>query len=41
MAKTGAEIIAEALKKEKVEIIFGYPGGAVLDIFDKLYDAGI
>ena len=41
MAKTGAEIIAEALKKAKVEVIFGYPGGAVLDIFDKLYDAGI
>jgi acetolactate synthase-1/2/3 large subunit len=41
MERTGAEIIAEALKKEKVEIIFGYPGGAVLDMFDKLYDAGI
>jgi len=41
MARTGAEIIAEALKKEGVEIIFGYPGGAVLDIFDTLYDAGI
>ena len=41
MERTGAEIIAEALKKENVEIIFGYPGGAVLDMFDKLYDAGI
>ena len=41
MTRTGAEIIAEALKKEGVDIIFGYPGGAVLDIFDKLYDAGI
>jgi len=41
MARTGGEIIAEALKKEGVEIIFGYPGGAVLDIFDKLYEAGI
>jgi len=41
MTRTGAEIIAEALKKEDVDIIFGYPGGAVLDIFDKLYDAGI
>ncbi len=41
MERTGAEIIAEALKKENVEIIFGYPGGAVLDMFDKLYEAGI
>ncbi|MDD5292471.1 MAG: biosynthetic-type acetolactate synthase large subunit, partial [Candidatus Omnitrophica bacterium] len=38
---TGAQIFVEALKKENVEIIFGYPGGQVLPIFDKLYDAGI
>jgi acetolactate synthase-1/2/3 large subunit len=36
---TGAQILLEALKKEKVEVIFGYPGGSVLPIFDKLYDA--
>lgn len=36
---TGAEILIEALKKEKVDIIFGYPGGALLPILDKLYDA--
>lgn len=36
---TGAEILLEALKKEKVDTIFGYPGGALLPIFDKLYDA--
>jgi len=41
MERTGAEVLAEAFKKEGVEIIFGFPGGAVLDIFDKLYDAGI
>jgi len=35
---TGAEIFFECLRREKVEIIFGYPGGAVLPIYDSLYD---
>ena len=35
---TGAEIFFECLKREKVEVIFGYPGGAVLPIYDALYD---
>ncbi len=30
-------MIVEALKKEGVEVIFGYPGGAVIDIYDELY----
>lgn len=34
---TGAEILIESLKRENVEIIFGYPGGAVLPIYDALY----
>lgn len=34
----GAEIFFECLKHEKVEYIFGYPGGAVLPIYDTLYD---
>jgi len=38
MKKTGAEIVIECLKREGVKHIFGYPGGAVLDIFDLLYD---
>ncbi|MFH1753272.1 MAG: thiamine pyrophosphate-binding protein, partial [Candidatus Omnitrophota bacterium] len=38
---TGAEILIEMLKREKVEIVFGYPGGSVLPIFDKLYDADL
>ncbi|HIP93477.1 MAG TPA: acetolactate synthase large subunit, partial [Desulfurobacteriaceae bacterium] len=33
---TGAEIFIRALELEGVEHIFGYPGGAVLDIYDKL-----
>jgi acetolactate synthase-1/2/3 large subunit len=34
---TGAEIFVRALQAEGVEIIFGYPGGAVLHIYDALY----
>jgi acetolactate synthase-1/2/3 large subunit len=37
----GAEILIECLKREGVEVMFGYPGGSVLPIFDKLYDAGL
>ncbi len=37
----GAQILIECLKREGVEVIFGYPGGQVLPIFDKLYDAGL
>ena len=38
MAKlTGAEILLESLKHEKVKVIFGYPGGSVLPLFDKMY----
>jgi acetolactate synthase I/II/III large subunit len=39
--KSGAELMIDALKKENVEVIFGYPGGAVLPIYDKLYDSGL
>lgn len=35
---TGAEIFLESLKHEKVDTIFGYPGGAVLFVYEKLYD---
>jgi len=38
---TGAEILIESLKREGVEVMFGYPGGSVLPIFDKLYDVDI
>ncbi|MBU1887889.1 MAG: biosynthetic-type acetolactate synthase large subunit [Candidatus Omnitrophica bacterium] len=41
MKMTGAKIFIEALKKEGVEIMFGYPGGVVLPIFDALYDSDI
>lgn len=35
---TGADIFFESLKRENVEIVFGYPGGATLKIYEKLYD---
>jgi len=34
---TGAEIVIQALVDQGVEVIFGYPGGAVLPIYDALY----
>ena len=37
MKLTGAQILFNALEKESVDTIFGFPGGAVLDIFDELY----
>jgi acetolactate synthase-1/2/3 large subunit len=41
MKKSGAQIFVESLKMEKVDTIFCYPGGAVLNITDALYDSGI
>jgi len=38
---TGAKILIESLIREGVEVIFGYPGGTVIPIFDCLYDAPI
>ncbi|HEY8344194.1 MAG TPA: biosynthetic-type acetolactate synthase large subunit [Bacillota bacterium] len=37
MKLTGAQILVECLKKEGVEVLFGYPGGKVLSIYDALY----
>ena len=34
---TGAEIVIQTLIEEKVDVIFGYPGGAVLPIYDELF----
>ena len=41
MKMTGAEVIIKALEQEGVEVIFGYPGGAVIPLYDKLYDSSI
>jgi acetolactate synthase-1/2/3 large subunit len=36
---TGAEIVITALREQGVEVMFGYPGGAVLPIYDALFAA--
>ncbi len=36
-ARSGAEVLLRALKEQGVEVIFGYPGGAVLPIYDALF----
>lgn len=37
MEITGAELLVKALKEENVDILFGYPGGQAIDLFDALY----
>ena len=37
MELTGAEIVARCLAEEKVEFVFGYPGGSVLEIYDAIF----
>ena len=39
MKLTGAQVLVECLREQGVDTIFGYPGGAVLPIYDALYDA--
>lgn len=34
---TGAELFVKALKEEKVDTLFAYPGGQAIDLFDALY----
>jgi len=42
MAKiTGAQMIIKCLKAEGVEVIFGYPGGKVIPLYDALFDSDI
>lgn len=38
---TGSSMLVEALKREEVEVLFGYPGGAILPTFDEIYKDGI
>lgn len=38
MQLTGAQIIIECLKEQGVDTVFGYPGGAILNIYDALYE---
>lgn len=38
MQITGVELFVKALREENVDILFGYPGGQAIDLFDALYD---
>ncbi len=37
MRATGARIVIECLKEQGVDAVFGYPGGAILNVYDELY----
>ena len=37
MQLTGSQIVIECLKEQGVDTVFGYPGGAILNIYDELY----
>ena len=37
MKMTGAQMVIEALKHEGVDTVFGYPGGAIMNVYDEIY----
>lgn len=37
MLLSGSEIIIECLKEQGVDVVFGYPGGTILNVYDELY----
>ena len=37
MRLNGSEILIECLKEQGVDTVFGYPGGAILNVYDELY----
>ena len=39
MEMTGAKIIMECLLEQGVDLVFGYPGGQAIKIYDALYDS--
>ncbi|MEA1935563.1 MAG: biosynthetic-type acetolactate synthase large subunit [Thermodesulfobacteriota bacterium] len=41
MKLTGSQIFVKTLREEKVDAIFGYPGGAVLDIYDEFHKSNV
>ncbi|MDD1784010.1 acetolactate synthase 2 catalytic subunit [Enterovibrio sp. ZSDZ35] len=38
---TGAQLVVSALRQQGVTTIFGYPGGAIMPVYDALYDGGV
>ena len=41
MSRTGSQILIDVLKQENVEYVFGIPGGAVIPLFDTLFDSDL
>ena len=37
MKMTGAKIVIESMIKENVDVVFGYPGGAIMNVYDEIY----
>jgi acetolactate synthase-1/2/3 large subunit len=37
MKITGARMVIESLKEERVDVVFGYPGGAIMNVYDEIY----
>lgn len=37
----GARLVTECLKAHQVDVIFGYPGGAIMPVYDAIYDSGL
>jgi len=37
----GAEVLIRALERQGVEVVFGHPGGAIMPVYDALYDADV
>ncbi|THD29330.1 thiamine pyrophosphate-binding protein, partial [Pantoea sp. R102] len=38
---TGAQWVVQALRAQGVDTVFGYPGGAIMPVYDALYDGGV
>ena len=41
MKITGAEVVMKILLEHDVDTVFGYPGGAIMPVYDALYDGGV
>jgi len=37
MMMTGSQMVTEAIAKENVNVVYGYPGGAIMNVYDEIY----
>ncbi len=37
MQMTGSKMVIEALREENIDVVFGYPGGAIMNVYDEIY----